>query len=66
MSKPKTLSPRFRQPAFTFHALEFLRPIAEWYRYMTEDQKKQLPIRVLNALDSLDTLMGKSRSYFDE
>ncbi len=37
--------------------ISYLKPLAIWYQYMTETQKKDLPIRVLNALDSLHTVM---------
>lgn len=35
------------------------RPIAEWYSYMTEEQKSNLPHRVLNAMDSLREMVRR-------
>jgi hypothetical protein len=37
--------------------IAYLKPLAVWYSVMTESQKRDLPIRVLNALDSLYMVM---------
>jgi hypothetical protein len=35
------------------------RPLSEWYSYMTEEQKRNIPQRVLNALDSLQQMIRR-------
>lgn len=37
--------------------VSFLRPLAYWHEYMTEDDRKKLPARVINALDSVHTIL---------
>lgn len=38
------------------------RALVTWYRFMTDEQRKQLPGQVLNAFDSLDQLHGRRRA----
>lgn len=35
------------------------RPLAEWYTYMSENEKKNIPQRVMNALDSLSQMVRR-------
>lgn len=37
--------------------ITFLKPLAAWYEWMTLEQKKNLPPRVINALDSLHMIL---------
>lgn len=37
--------------------ISYLKPLARWYSVMTETQKRDLPISILNALDSLYMVM---------
>ena len=42
---------------FPFSDITFLKPLAYWYEYMTDEQMRNLPPRVINALDSIHMIM---------
>lgn len=47
----------FKKKPYPFSDITFLKPLAYWYEYMTDEQKRNLPPRVLNALDSIHMIM---------
>ena len=47
----------YKNKPYPFSDIRFLVPLAYWYEYMTHEQKKDLPPRVLNALDSLHMIL---------
>ena len=48
---------QYKSKPLPFSDITFLKPLAYWYEYMTEEQKRDLPPRVLNALDSVHMIL---------
>lgn len=58
MAPMSSVPPPMQWPDF----IGITRPFITWFRFMTEDQKRALPPQVLNAMDSLDQLHGRTRT----
>ena len=47
----------YKNAPVPFSDISFLKPLAYWYEYMTIEQKQALPLRVINALDSIHMIL---------